>query len=93
MTQSKWISDILFHLRNTEVTIEDWNCLMKQTPTDVPVVTPFANALCLHPTVEAVVQHNVATQPQVSLLPPSKLFTLQPILPKLHLMMYVVWKL
>lgn len=29
-------------------------------PTNVPDVTPFANALHVHPTVEAVVQHNVA---------------------------------
>ena len=87
MTQSKCISDILFHLRNAQVAIEDWNYLMKQTPTDVPVITPFTNALRLHPTVGAVVQHNVATQPQVSLLPSSKLFTLEPILTKFHLMM------
>ena len=33
---------------------------MKRTPTEVPHVTPFANPLRLHPTVEAVVQHNVA---------------------------------
>ena len=52
--------DILLRLRNAQVTMEDWNCLMKQTPTNVPDLTPFANALRLHPTVEAVVEHNVA---------------------------------
>ena len=52
--------DILLRLRNAEVTMEDWQCLMKQTPTDVCDFTPFANALRLHPTVEAVVEHNVA---------------------------------
>ncbi len=52
--------DILLRLRNAEVTIEDWNCLMTQTPTTVSDLTPFANALRLHPTVEAVVEHNVA---------------------------------
>ena len=33
---------------------------MTQTPTQVHDLTPFANALRLHPTVEAVVEHNVA---------------------------------
>ena len=33
---------------------------MNQTPTQVRDLTPFANALRLHPTVEAVVEHNVA---------------------------------
>ena len=33
--------DILLRLRNAQVTIDDWNCLMKQTPTDVPDVTPL----------------------------------------------------
>ena len=32
---------------------------MKQTRTDVQDLAPFANALCLYPTVEAVVEHNV----------------------------------
>ena len=52
--------DILLRLRNAEVTVEDWNCLMTQTPTSVADLSPFANALHLHPTVEAVVEHNVA---------------------------------
>ena len=52
--------DILLRLRNAEVTIEDWNYLMTQTPTSVADLSPFASALRLHPTVEAVVEHNVA---------------------------------
>ena len=52
--------DILLRLRNAEATVEDWNCLMMQTPTSVADLTPFANTLHLHPTVEAVVEHNVA---------------------------------
>lgn len=52
--------DILLRLRNAEVTIEDWSHLMKQTPTQIQDLSPFANALCLYPTVEAVVKHNVA---------------------------------
>jgi len=32
---------------------------MKQTPTNVQDFTTFSNALCLYPTVEAVVEHNV----------------------------------
>ena len=54
------IRDILLRLRNAEVTVEDWNCLMTQTLTSVADLTPFANAIRLHPTVEAVVEHNVA---------------------------------
>ncbi len=52
--------DILLRLRNAQVTMQDWNCLMEQTPTQVADLTPFANALRLYPTVEAVVQYNVA---------------------------------
>ena len=52
--------DALFRLRNAEVTVEDWNYLMTQTPTSVADLSPFTNALHLHPTVEAVVEHNVA---------------------------------
>lgn len=51
--------DILLRLRNGEVTIDDWKHLMNQTPTQVQDLFPFANALQLHPTVEAVVEHNV----------------------------------
>ena len=52
--------DILFRFRNAEVTIDDWKRIMKQTPTQVQDLSPFANALHLHPTVQAVVEHNVA---------------------------------
>ena len=51
--------DILLHLRNAQVTKEDWEELMKQTPTEVHDLTPFANALHLYLTVEAVVEHNI----------------------------------
>lgn len=33
---------------------------MKQTPAEVPKLTPFSNALHLYPTIDAVVKHNVA---------------------------------
>ena len=52
--------DILLHLRNAEVTREDWQNLMEQTPTIIQDLSPFVNALQLFPTVEAVVEHNVA---------------------------------
>ena len=54
--------DILLRLRDAKVrlTIADWNCLMTQTPTQVKDLTPFATALHLIPTVEAVVEYNVA---------------------------------
>ena len=52
--------DILLRLRNAETTMEDWNHLMEQTPTRVQDQSSFVNALRLFPTVEAVVDHNVA---------------------------------
>ena len=51
--------DILLRLRNAQVTKEDWEELMKHTPTIVQDLTPFTSALHLYPTVEAVVEHNV----------------------------------
>ncbi len=48
--------DILLRLRNAQVTMQDWNCLMEQTPTQVADLTPFV--LRLYPTVEAVVQYS-----------------------------------
>ena len=51
---------ILLNLRNGNVSIEHWQQLMKQTPAQVQDLTPFTTALFLHPTVEAVVEHNVA---------------------------------
>lgn len=55
---------ILLHLRNAQVTNQDWEILMKQTPTNVQDLTPFANALHLYPTVEGVVEHNVTNSSQ-----------------------------
>ena len=52
--------NILLRLRDAKVTVADWNCLMTQTPTRVQDITPFATALHLIPTVEAVVEYNVA---------------------------------
>ena len=52
--------DILLRLRNARLTVADWNSLMTQTPTHVQDLSPFATALHLIPTVEAVVEHNVA---------------------------------
>ena len=52
--------DILLRLRDAKVTVSDWNHLMTQTPTHVQDLSPFATALRLIPTVEAVVEHNVA---------------------------------
>ena len=51
--------DILLRLRDAKVTVSDWNHLMTQTPTHVQNLSPFATALRLIPTVEAVVEHNV----------------------------------
>ena len=52
--------DILMRLRDAKSTVADWNCLMMQTPTGLQDLTPFSTALRLIPTVEAVVEYNVA---------------------------------
>ena len=52
--------DILLRLRDARLTISDWEQLMKQTPAEVSDLAPFTNTLHLHPTIEAVVEHNVA---------------------------------
>ena len=41
------------------MTVADWKHLMEQTPTKVQDPLVFSEALQLHPTVEAVVEHNV----------------------------------
>ena len=51
---------ILLRLRDARLTENDWKQLMKQTPAQVQDMAPFSTALHLHPTVEAVVEHNVA---------------------------------
>ena len=51
---------ILLNLRNGSICTKHWQQLMKQTPAQVQDLTPFSTALYLHPTVEAVVEHNVA---------------------------------
>ena len=51
--------DILLRLRDAQVTTADWKHLMKQTAAQIPDLAPFTSALHLHPTVEAVVEHNV----------------------------------
>ena len=51
--------DILLRLRDAKLTISDWEQLMKQTPTEVSDLAPFTDALHLHPTIEAVVEHNI----------------------------------
>ena len=52
--------DILLWLRNAQVTVADWKHLITCTPTKAQDVSPFASALHLIPTVEAVVEHNMA---------------------------------
>ena len=52
--------DILLRLRDAKVTVADWNHLMTRTPTRVQDVTSFTTALHLIPTVEVVVEYNVA---------------------------------
>ena len=79
--------EILLRLRNARVTVADWNCLMTRTPTQVQDLSPFVTALHLIPTVEAVVEYNVARLLVVSQLPPSRLSTLDPMQQKLQLMM------
>ena len=51
---------ILHRLRDALLTEDVWEHLMKQTPARVPDLTPFITALHLRPTIESVVEHNVA---------------------------------
>ena len=51
--------NILLHMRDGEMTEEDWQHLMKLTPAQVQDLAPFCNALHLYPTIEAVAEHNV----------------------------------
>ena len=91
--------EILLRLRDARVTIADWNCLMTQTPTHVQDISPFVTALHLIPTVEAVVEHNVAQlrasgQPIATIKGgASKLSTQEPMHPRPQLMMQEDWKL
>ena len=52
--------NMLLRLRNAESTLEDWKCLMRQTPAQVRDVTPFSRALYLYPSAEAVAEHNLS---------------------------------
>ena len=62
---------------------------MQRIPSKVQNHAPFQFVLQLHPTTDAVVEHNLSKlhANMVNLWPPSKLSTLVPIPPKLHLMM------
>lgn len=51
---------ILLRLRDARLTYDDWQQLMKQTPARLLNLAPFTTALHLHPTIEAVVEHNVS---------------------------------
>ena len=52
--------NLLLRLRNAESTLEDWKCLMRQTPAQVRDVTPFSGAIYLYPSTKAVAEHNVS---------------------------------
>ena len=51
--------NILLHMRESQMTEEDWQHLMKQTPAQVQDLALFCRALHLYPTIEAVAEHNV----------------------------------
>ena len=51
--------NILLHLRDGQVTQEDWQYLMNQTPAQVEDLQQFRTALHLYPTIEAVAEYNV----------------------------------
>ena len=52
--------DILLRLRDTQVTVADWKHHMTCTPTKAQDISSFATTLHFIPTVEAVVEYNVA---------------------------------
>lgn len=58
-------SQVLFHkmllrMRDGQVTQNDWRHFMNRTPAQVQDLSLFTSALCLFPTTEAVVDHNVS---------------------------------
>ena len=77
--------DILLQLRDAKVTLSDWNHLMSRTPTRVQDLSPFSTALHLIPTWSSTTWLN--SRPVVSPSPPSRLSTLEPMLPRPQLMM------
>ena len=52
--------DILLRLRNGQTIEADWRHLMERTPSKVDNLISFQSALHLHPTTEAVVEHNLS---------------------------------
>ena len=54
--QQVQLQDILLRLQDAKITVADWSSFL----THVQDLSPFATALHLIPTVEAVVEHNVA---------------------------------
>ena len=52
--------EMLLRLRDGQVTQDDWKHFMTRTPAQVQDLSPFASAVHLFPTTEAVVEHNVA---------------------------------
>ena len=84
---SSWSGpDILHWLRDAKVTVADWKHLMTCTPTGVQDIPPFATALHLILTVEAVVEWP-SSRPVASPSPLSRLSTLDPMQPRPQLMM------
>ena len=84
--------NILLNLTDGQVTKEDWQHLMKQTPAQVQDLEQFCNALHLYPTIEAVAEHNVTTlcadgQPIATV----KAIHTGPNESKFHLMMQLDW--
>ena len=51
--------NILQRLRDAKVTKDDWDCLMRQTLTQILNQPAFDSALHLLPTIEAVVEYNI----------------------------------
>ena len=52
--------DILMRLRNGELSVEDWNHLMKQTLAETEDPSSFDDALRLFPSIAAVSEYNDA---------------------------------
>ena len=52
--------DILLRLRDGKVTEDNWRHLMTRTQAQIPDMSSFADSLRLFPTIEAVVEYNVA---------------------------------
>ena len=89
MTMLVQFCNILLRVRDSQVTEDNWQHLMKKTLAQVQDLAPLCNSLHLYPTVEAVAEHSV-TKLRASSQPIATVKQGQ-MHPRLYLMMQLDW--